>query len=231
MTEAQPTIYQKLLAIQATLKAPKSQYNSFGEYNYRSCEDILEALKPLLQTAGLTLTLSDEMLLMDGRYYVRATATLTDADGEHQIQTQAYAREVESKPKMDAAQITGSASSYARKYALNGMFLIDDCKDDDACPPSNGQKPPQGGRGDRKPTRGQKPPQNGSKPPQRGKFDKIKELKTKALALGIEEGVIKSYITAAFGKELKDFTSDEVAQFEKYLADAIADAEALKAGE
>lgn len=121
---------EKLLKIQSELKAPKNQRNNFGNYNYRSCEDILEAVKPLLKVNGLTLTISDEIVEMAGRFYVKATCTLTD--GEKVIEASAYAREAENKKGMDDSQITGSCSSYARKYALNGLFLIDDTKDADA---------------------------------------------------------------------------------------------------
>jgi len=114
--------------IQKALKAPKGQHNSFGNYDYRSCEDILEAVKPLLGEA--VLTLNDEIVMIGNRFYVKATATLS-AQGIS-LSVTAYAREAEEKKGMDVAQITGAASSYARKYALNGLFLIDDTKDDDA---------------------------------------------------------------------------------------------------
>jgi len=117
-----------LAKIQKELKAPKNQKNTFGNYNYRSCEDILEAVKPLIP-AEYTLTIKDEMVQLGDRYYVKATASITN--GESVIRTSAFAREAELKKGMDEAQITGSASSYARKYALNGLFLIDDTKDAD----------------------------------------------------------------------------------------------------
>ena len=120
----------KLKNIQQELKAPKGQYNSFGKYKYRSCEDILEAVKPILAKYDCTLTLSDEIVEVGGRIYVKATATLKDADGNTETTT-AFAREEETKKGMDASQITGTASSYSRKYALNGLFLIDDTKDAD----------------------------------------------------------------------------------------------------
>ena len=116
----------KLTEIQQKLKAPKNQYNDFGKYKYRSCEDILEAVKPLLN--GCILTISDEVVEVGGRVYVKATATFL---GEDKITVTAYAREPESRKGMDESQITGTASSYARKYALNGLFLIDDTKDAD----------------------------------------------------------------------------------------------------
>jgi hypothetical protein len=115
--------------IQQELKAPKGQYNSFGKYKYRSCEDIVEAVKPLLAKNGCQLTLSDDMVEIGGRVYVKATATITDGK-ETEVVT-AYAREPDQKKGMDESQITGTASSYARKYALNGLLLIDDTKDPD----------------------------------------------------------------------------------------------------
>lgn len=120
---------KELCEIQKKLKAPKSQYNSFGKYYYRSCEDILEAVKPLLSEYGCQMTLSDEMVCVGNRNYIKATATIRK--GEESVATTAWAREDETKKGMDGSQITGTASSYARKYALNGLFLIDDTKDAD----------------------------------------------------------------------------------------------------
>lgn len=119
--------YARLAEIQRTLNAPKNQYNSFGKYKYRSCEDILEGVKPLLN--GLFLSISDEVVMIGDRYYVKATATITDGDASHTAT--ALAREEESKKGMDSAQVTGATSSYARKYCLNGLFGIDDSKDAD----------------------------------------------------------------------------------------------------
>lgn len=126
-----------LLHIQSNLKAPKGQFNDFGKYKYRSCEDILEAVKPLLAEADAILTISDELVQIGERYYVKAIATLTC--GEESQSVTAYAREEESKKGMDGSQVTGAASSYARKYALNGLFCIDDTKDSDAT--NDGKKP------------------------------------------------------------------------------------------
>lgn len=119
-----------LAKIQAQLKAPKTQYNSFGKYNYRKAEDILEAVKPFLAAEGLVLTLSDDLELIGDRYYIKATAMVRNAANDT-LSCEAYAREEEHKSGMDAAQVTGSASSYARKYALNGLFCIDDTDDPD----------------------------------------------------------------------------------------------------
>jgi len=125
-------IRQKLQGIQSSLKAPKGQTNKFGGYKYRSCEDILTALKPLLQEWGCSLVISDEMVEVGTRVYVKANATIADNDSSESISATGFAREAEIKKGMDEAQITGSASSYARKYALNGLFAIDDTKDPDA---------------------------------------------------------------------------------------------------
>lgn len=128
--ELKPTLLQKLAIVQANLKAPKSQYNKFGNYYYRNSEDILEAVKPYIEELEFTLTLTDEVQMLGNRFYVKAIAIFRDATGE--IQNVAWAREVETKTGMDGAQITGASSSYARKYALNGLFAIDDTKDADS---------------------------------------------------------------------------------------------------
>lgn len=122
---------KELIEIQNELKAPKNQRNTFGNYNYRSAEDILEAVKPLLKKYDCCLTITDEIKQLGDRYYVEATATLCSSDGDRFVAVSAYAREEENKKGMDASQITGSTSSYARKYALNGLFCIDDTKDAD----------------------------------------------------------------------------------------------------
>lgn len=122
-------LHEKLLAIQTKLKAPKGQYNKFGNFNYRSAEDILEAVKPLNAEQGVLLTITDEIKEIGGRVYVVATATVTD--GTDELKVSAFAREPENKKGMDESQITGATSSYARKYALNGLYAIDDNKDAD----------------------------------------------------------------------------------------------------
>lgn len=127
MTEKTKTIYDRLAEIQQSLKVPKNQRNAFANFNYRSCEDILEAIKPLLK--GLVLTLDDEIVFIGERYYVKAVVKLSD--GKDTIVSKAYAREAFDKKGMNDSQITGAASSYARKYALNGLFAIDDTKDAD----------------------------------------------------------------------------------------------------
>ena len=124
------TLHAKLIEIQSTLNAPKDRKNSFGNYNYRSAEDILEALKPLLKAQDCTLKISDELVNIGDRYYIKATAEIND--GTEKESSTGYAREEETKKGMDGSQITGASSSYARKYALNGLFLIDDGQDSDS---------------------------------------------------------------------------------------------------
>lgn len=126
------TLLEKLSKIQVELKAPKNQYNKFGNYKYRNCEDILEAVKPLCYKNRTTLVVEDEVVLYGDRYYIKGIATLYDWDSEITIQTSALARESATKKGMDDSQITGATSSYARKYALNGLFNIDDTKDNDS---------------------------------------------------------------------------------------------------
>ncbi len=125
-------VYEKLMQVQTKLRAPKGQYNSFGKYSYRSCEDILEALKPLLAEVGAIVNVTDEIKLIGNRYYVEATAMFLDCENGDSVVARASAREAETKKGMDDSQVTGAVSSYARKYALNGLFAIDDNKDADS---------------------------------------------------------------------------------------------------
>ena len=125
-------VYEKLMQVQTKLRAPKSNYNSFGKYSYRSCEDILEALKPLLAEVGAIVNISDEVKLIGDRFYVEATAMFLDCETGDSVVSRALAQEGDIPKGMSAAQSTGSVSSYARKYSLNGLFCIDDNKDDDA---------------------------------------------------------------------------------------------------
>ena len=172
---------KELIEIQSELKAPKNQKNTFGKYNYRSCEDILEAVKPLLKNHGCTLTISDEIVLVGSRVYVKATVTIKD--GKVTESANGFAREPESQKGMNEAQITGSASSYARKYALNGLFLIDDTKDADATN-DHGAKPIS-----QQPTKMAKPiaAKPELKPEDKEKWDKaISHLKSKGLIDSVE---------------------------------------------
>lgn len=133
------SIYEKLAAVQSALKAPKSQYNAFGKYHYRNCEDIIEAAKPLLKANGLLLVLADELEHIGDRFYVKAIATVIDTTDGTSFAVTAYAREEQEKKGMDGSQVTGASSSYARKYALNGMFAIDDTKDSDTTNTGDGK--------------------------------------------------------------------------------------------
>lgn len=127
------TVYKKLIKVQQELKAPKNQRNTFGNYNYRSAEDILEALKPILAKHDATVFISDKVVVKENNWaYIETTATFVDIETGESVSTTAFARETENKKGMDSSQITGSASSYARKYALNGLFLIDDAVDPDS---------------------------------------------------------------------------------------------------
>ena len=139
ITDSQVILTQRVGDIQHKLKAPKGQYNSFGKYNYRSCEDILEGVKPLLKEHNLALLIDDEIVQIGERYYVKATAKITD--GREFVSATAYAREPDTKKGMDESQITGATSSYARKYALNALLCIDDTKDADTM--DNSKKPVQ----------------------------------------------------------------------------------------
>lgn len=139
ITDSQVVLTQRVGDIQHKLKAPKGQYNSFGKYNYRSCEDILEGVKPLLKEHNLALLIDDEIVQIGERYYVKATAKITD--GREVVSATAYAREPDTKKGMDESQITGATSSYARKYALNALLCIDDTKDADTM--DNSKKPAQ----------------------------------------------------------------------------------------
>lgn len=139
ITDSQVVLTQRVGDIQHKLKAPKGQYNSFGKYNYRSCEDILEGVKPLLKEHNLALLIDDEIVQIGERYYVKATAKITD--GIEIVSATAYAREPDTKKGMDESQITGATSSYARKYALNALLCIDDTKDADTM--DNSKKPVQ----------------------------------------------------------------------------------------
>lgn len=139
ITDSQVVLTQRVGDIQHKLKAPKGQYNSFGKYNYRSCEDILEGVKPLLKKYNLALLINDEVVQIGERYYVKATAKITD--GREFVIATAYAREPDTKKGMDESQITGATSSYARKYALNALLCIDDTKDADTM--DNSKKPVQ----------------------------------------------------------------------------------------
>ena len=142
---ATASFWRRLLAVQRKLKAPKSAFNGYGGYYYRSCEDILEALKPLLEEYDLLLTISDTIDYVEGRFYIKATATVRDIETGESESATAYAREPENRKGSDQSQVTGSCSSYARKFALNALFLIDDTKDADVQLKQEAKQPPASG--------------------------------------------------------------------------------------
>lgn len=143
--DAATSFERRLIAVQRRLKAPKSQFNSYGGYYYRSCEDILEGLKPLLEEYDLLMTISDDIFFVEGRFYVKATVTVVDVATGLSRSTTAYAREPENRKGSDQSQVTGSCSSYARKYALNALWLIDDNKDPDTPLKQEAKQPPASG--------------------------------------------------------------------------------------
>ena len=184
-------VYEKLMTVQTKLRAPKGQYNSFGRYSYRSCEDILEALKPLLAEVGAIVNISDEVKLIGDRFYVEATAMFLDCETGDSVVARASAREDETKKGMDLAQVTGSVSSYARKYALNGLFAIDDNKDSDATNTHNKDIKP-------------------NMTPVSGLTDaQIKRLLAIGNKAGFKKDVVEATVKKMFGCEPKDMTKDQ----------------------
>ena len=184
-------VYEKLMTVQTKLRAPKGQYNSFGRYSYRSCEDILEALKPLLAEVGAIVNISDEVKLIGDRFYVEATAMFLDCETGDSVVARASAREDETKKGMDLAQVTGSVSSYARKYALNGLFAIDDNKDSDATNTHNKDIKP-------------------NMTPVSGLTDaQIKRLLAIGNKAGFKKEVVEATVKKMFGCEPKDMTKEQ----------------------
>ena len=197
------SIYETLSHIQVELKAPKNLYNSFGKYKYRNAESILEAAKPLCAKHGCTLTVSDEVILIGSRYYIKATATVQDKDGNAASAT-ALAREDETKKGMDGAQITGTSSSYARKYALNGLFCIDDTKDPDTNEYHNQTT---------EDTQEVKDPQPVTSSPE-VTTQVVKDMATTALKgyaqrTGKDNKTVQTEAKTFIGKLFKDFTDDD----------------------
>lgn len=193
-------LYQKLLAIQGELKCNKSQYNSFGKYSYRSCEDILEAVKNLLVKYQATIIITDEIKLIGDRYYVEAKVKFIDVETGESIETEALARESDQIKGMQASQITGATSSYARKYALGSLLLLDDCKDADAT--NNGKE-------------------DNNKSQSHSQIDttSTRKLSDKQLArlyaiankAGADKDLVKQQVMKKFNKEVKELTKQEYA--------------------
>lgn len=207
-TAAPVTIFQKLARIQKDLKAPKSQYNSFSSYYYRNCEDILEALKPLLDKDTIIIV-NDEIVQVGDRYYVKATATITDGQGE--IHNTAYARESLDKKGMDDSQITGATSSYARKYALNGLLAIDDAKDADSHDnrPKNQPQPAQRANPAPKPPTTQPGPTPQAPKAYPASEKQLKYMATLCTETGIDREKLKEEYKVTSAKEL---TSSQASQ-------------------
>lgn len=216
MAEGKP-IYAALMAVQAELKAPKNQHNSFGKYDYRSAEDIVEAVKPLLKENGLFLNMTDEVVLVGDRYYIKATVKVVDIVTGDEVAASAIAREAAQKKGMDESQVTGTASSYARKYALNGLFAIDDTKDADT-----DQYKQQ--------TSGYQTAQNGAGRAQDELMAKTKkQLKAEVDRIGCTWDEVKAISRVKLGKtETKKMSVDEVnkltANLEKWILEESASA-------
>lgn len=196
-------IYEKLLTVQQNLKAAKGHYSDFGGYYYRSCEDITEAVKPLLTEVKAVLLLTDEIVTVGDRIYVKAVARLVDVENDGAVEVCGYAREAESRPKFDVAQLTGTASSYARKYALNGLFALDDTKDADAMPPAQQAEKPAGGS--------QKPANSGRAEKSAAKVtsQQLGQLQTLAKQKGVAvDSIVQGYKLS----KLQDITAAQWAQ-------------------
>ena len=247
-------IYAALQAVQRELKAPKGQYNSFGKYKYRSCEDVVEAVKPLLNEHGLILTMSDDVVefgnyahkkttgndvveISGSRIYIKATATVIDVVTGDKIEVTAMAREPEEKKGMDCSQITGTASSYARKYALNGLFAIDDTKDADTdqykqqtngsnSPQNRPQQPANTNKGSYKGNT-TKTAINGAQDEMRAKA--IKSLNAEIERTGVAGSEVKAIALAKYGKDsVNKMTTTEICDIannlEQYLMEQIEQA-------
>ena len=195
------SVYLKLMNVQSELKAPKNQYNSFGKYAYRSCEDILEALKPVLLKHKAAVIVTDDIVFVDGRHYVKATVKFIDAETGEMVENSALAREEESKKGMDACQLTGATSSYARKYALNGLFAIDDTKDSDVT--NTHDKDKKAAQGDKQQT------QTSQSQAKTLSDAQLKRLFTIASKAGIKADTVKDQVKKKFNKDVKELTKLE----------------------
>ena len=208
MTEK--NIYSKLIEVQKELKAPKGQYNNFGRYNYRSAEDILEAVKPLLHKQGLLQVITDDVISVGERVYIKATVSIYDSVSSETISNSAFARESETKKGMDDSQVTGTASSYARKYALNGLYAIDDTKDADSNEYNAQNGANSGGNGRSRPITPliQKPTKN-----------ELLKLFNEVKTNGIDEATLKAEMLIRFADSDVKSTSDlSKSQYDELMA-------------
>lgn len=192
-------INEKLLSVQSKLKAPKNQFNSFGKYKYRSCEDILEGLKPILAENKASVILSDDIVQIGDRYYLQATATFIDVESGERLEVKALARESETKAGMDLAQVTGSVSSYARKYALNGLFAIDDTKDSDSTN-THGKDKPSDSNVENKWTNNTNKTLSDAQ---------VKRLYAIAYTKGFDKEKVKHHVFSKFAKDIPNLTKEE----------------------
>ena len=222
MMSEEKKLLEKLLQVQQDLRAPKNQYNSFGDYKYRSCEDILQAARPLCNASGLILTLRDSVETIKDRYYVKSEVTVTDVDSEAAFSTSAYARETDTRPKMDAAQLTGAASSYARKYALCALFAIDDTRDADsdeytAKTRQNGAQSTQAHRTDNLPSGTKKGSES-----EILRSQALKKIQAAQKTAGVSNGEITAIIAWKYNKEnFKALTLDEACDLAENLTNYI----------
>lgn len=206
------SVYTKLLNVQNELKAEKTHYNEFGKYYYRNCEDIMAGAKPLCHAAGLLLTITDTIEMIGTRYYVKATANIMDTETGDTLTVTASAREEESKKGMDGSQVTGAASSYARKYALNGLFAIDDTKDADGLPPetTKSSAKPNTPKANENATTGQETPNNGTQTQAPISEARMKRMYTIASKKGRTESQVNDTIKAKYHvKEPNMITVDQ----------------------
>lgn len=214
---AKNKLLSSLCVVQKELKAPKNQYNSFGKYNYRSCEDILQAARPLCNDNGLILTVSDDVVQIGARFYVKATSKVTDVETGESLENVAYAREDESKKGMDSCQLTGACSSYARKYSLCGLFAIDDTKDADTEAYKNQTSAHQTSQN--RPQATQKPNKGSNTPPADNERVKaMKALTDEMNRIGLTGQEVSAIAGLKFNKiSTKDMTTAEVNDLTKNL--------------
>jgi hypothetical protein len=216
---AKNKLLEAFKVVQKELKAPKNQYNSFGKYNYRSCEDILQAARPLCNENGLVLTISDEIVQIGTRFYVKATSKVTETETGESFENVAYAREDDSKKGMDSCQLTGACSSYARKYSLCGLFAIDDTKDADTNEyHQTAQNRPQTTQNAKPTTPAKAPAKTPHKANDEAKNKALKALSAEMERMGVSGSEVSAIAGAHIGKiSTKDMTTEEIQTVTKNL--------------